>query len=48
MDAGPLSPDLKCLRARESIAGHAREMAQRSKVTLNHRMRRQEPLHLIN
>ncbi len=44
MDAGFLSPSPEGLRANASIAGPGHEMAPRPEMTVDHRVRRQEPL----
>ena len=44
MDAGFPSPSPEGLRADASIAGCGHEMAPRPEITLDHRVRRQEPL----
>jgi hypothetical protein len=44
MDAGLLSPSPEHLRANPSIAGCGHEMSPRPEMTVDHRVRRQEPL----
>jgi len=43
-DAGLLSPSPERLRTNASIGGCGHEMAPRPEVTVDHRVRRQEPL----
>jgi hypothetical protein len=44
MDAGFLSPSPERVRANASIAGCGHEMAPRPEMTVDHHVRRQEPL----
>jgi hypothetical protein len=44
MDAGLLSPSPERICANASIAGGGHEMAPRPEMTVDHRVRRQEPL----
>ena len=47
MDAGLLSPDLECLRPSAPISGCSHQMAPWPEVTVDHRVRREEPLRML-
>jgi hypothetical protein len=47
MDAGLFSPNSECLLASPPISGRSHQMAPRPEVTVDHGVRREEPLRLL-